>query len=516
MRRDRTVLFMAFAVGLFLLQSLSIMNEAPPASPDAAVFADAALNLLSAGHLGTGLVVGMTDHVYWQPPGYCLALAAAFKVFGYGLWQLRLLSLLFGALCLWMVYEVSLKVHTDQVAAMIAVLLLSFDPLFAKWARWDRMDPMCMFFVLLSLSLYLTAAERPHLRFFVAAGTSASAALLVHPFGVISFAAIALHAIFVRRPSGKETVSFLSPLMLGGWAMYIAQDPEEFLVQIQYQVNRKLHHDSASLLGVFSQYRFYPSYIMVVMGALASAFGYKRKPSGSGNALIVIAVLIVVCSYVVIKGPYYHVYLAPILAIAGSMNLARWLRLEVQGMRRLVASFLALLALNGVAYTGSITWLYKWNLKQEANHEVLARRILQYLPGDARIGHFGYPTPYWALNALHESGRLREMYFLRRGNEEKVFEGLDYLVFTQSSNPVSDNKATRQDVDFSEAVLGREGRHLRLVASVGADVTNAYRALIYSIESGYDVVGRGDHPLPTQLRDADRESTEGTKTKSRS
>ena len=486
------------AAGLYLLQSIAIMNDAPPASPDAAVFADASRNLLVTGHLGTDLVVGMSNNLYWQPPGYCLALAATFKVFGFGLWQLRLLSLVFGALCLWMVYELSLKVHADQLASTIAVLMLSFDPLFAKWGRWDRMDPICMFFVLLSLFSYLVALEKSGLRFHCAAGASASAAVLVHPYGAISLAVIALHAIFVRRPSVKGVLSFVSPVivLLGGWAIYVAQAPGDFLVQMLYQVDRKLHHDPASLAGIFSQYRFYTLYLVVVTGALVSAFGFRKNPAGTGNALVAIAVLAVLCSYVVIKGPYYHTYLSPVLAIAASTSAARWLRSGQPGTRRLAAILLALLALNGVAYAGSISWLYRVKLRQEASHEVLVRQILECLPGDARIGHFGYPTPYWVLHRMNDTRKLREMYFLRPGHESEVFEGLDYLVFTQSSNPVSDQRATKLDVDFSDVVLGREGKHLRFVALVGVERTDAYRALIFSIENGYTMADGGDLTVP--------------------
>ena len=497
MNRQRALLFTTAAVGWYLLQSLSIMNDAPPASPDGAVFADAARNLATSGHPGTNLVVGMKDHVYWQPPGYLLALAATFRLFGYGLWQLRLLSLAFGAGCLWMVYALSMKLHDDRLTALVAVVILAFDPLFAKWARWDRMDPICMFLVLLSVFFYLTALEKPRRRWLFLAGTSASAAMLVHPNGAISVIVLGLHAVFVRKPSRGEIAMFFIPLVLLfiGWAMYVAQDPGEFAVQMQYQMDRKLQYGGGAWLAILSQYRFVPTYIVIVIGALTFAYWSLKKSGELRNALVAIAVLVVLCSYLFIKGPYYHTYLAPVLGLAASPLLVKGLRSE-QRMRKLVATLLSLLVLNGIAYALSMTWLYQGKLKREASHRVLVQRILQYLPPRTSFGHFGYPTPYWALNDIHESDRLREMYFLHPGHEGEVFDGIEYLVFTQSSNPLSDDAATRRDVDFSDAVLGREGKRLRFVAAVGEQKTNAYRALIYSIESGYNVAGGGEYVSP--------------------
>ncbi len=513
MKRHGTIL--AFAVGWYLVQCLSVMNDAPPASPDAAVFADASRNLLATGHLRTNLVTEMANHMYWQPPGYPLALAVMFKLFGFGLWQLRLLSLVFGAACLWMVYEVTSKIRADSFPAVIAVLILAFDPLFAKWARWDRMDPICMFFVLLSLYMYLSALGNSRRFFFFGAGAFASAATMIHPCGAISFALIGLHAAFVRRPSIREILGFAFPVILlfGGWAVYIAQAPGEFLVQMHYQFSRKFLQASTFPREVLLQYRFFPSYVVIVAGALASAYACFKKPAEPRDRMIGIAVLIVLCLYVVVKSPYYHTYLAPVFAIAASTFLANRLQSETQETRRLTSLLLALVALNGMAYSGAITWLYRLQLRQDANHEVLVRQILQYLPTDARFGHVGYPTPYWVLYGFQQNDRMREIYVFRPELAARLFDGLDYLVFTQSSNAIADDRATRRDVDFASMVLGREGRRLRFVTIVGSDATNAYRALIYLIESEYNFAGTGENaprsPRGSGLSARGRESLQG-------
>jgi 4-amino-4-deoxy-L-arabinose transferase-like glycosyltransferase len=483
----REVLLLAIALAWYLAQSLSVMNEAPPASTDGAVFADAAHNLLTTGRLATDLVMEMKDYSYWQPPGYYFALAVTFRLFGYGLWQLRLLSIIFGVLCILLVYLLSVKICASRVAALVAASLVAFDPLFVKWVRWDRMDSLCMFFVLLSSLWYLVAIEKGHPRYWFGAGLSGAIATLIHPHGMISIALITLHTTFVRRHFGKEFLFFVCPVLLlfGSWIVYVMQSPQEYILQLQYQVRRKLRFDTSSFVRAISEFRFYPAYLIVVVGSLASVRSYLKEQYRSRGSLIVFVVLAVACSYFAFKGQYYHTYLAPILAIGVSKAVVRVLG-SGPVMKRVVAIMVMCFVLNGIAYSGAFAYLYKVKLKQEANHEVLVERIRQYIPAPSKIGHYGYPTLYWILYERLESERLREMYFLREDIHDKMFVDLDYLVFTQSSNPSVDDQLTQRDVAFAEGTLRQTGRHLRFVARVGANETNAYRAIIYAVESGQE------------------------------
>ena len=478
-------LILGGAILWYILQSLSIMNDAPPASPDGAVFADGAHNLITTGRLGTDLVVGMESHSYWQPPGYYLALAAIFKLFGYGLWQLRLLSICFGGMCLWAVYALSSKAHSNQTASVLAVVLLAFDPVFVKWVRWDRTDSLCEFFVLCSLIAYLTAITKKGVHYWVAAGVCASVATLIHPYGVLSFAVTGLHFLFARRPALKETLYFSIPAIVFfcGWGAYILQGPQEFLVQFQYQINRKAEWNVASLMGTLAQYRFYPSYAVVILSGLAALVVNRKEHPWNQRSVLVFSVLVALCSCFVIRGPYYHTYLAPFLAVAASIAVVRFLQSGLPVFRRIVMALVALVVVNGVAYTGALTYLYKWELRQKADHEVLVRQILERVPLGSKIGHLGYPTPYWILHELQAGGRLRELYVLRAKDAREVFRDLDYLVYTQCSDTSYENGLTQCDVVYARDVLRHDGRRLQYLGQVGANDVHAYRAYIYSIEN---------------------------------
>jgi len=79
---------------------------------DEAWFASSALNLITNGSFGTSVLdltaffrtnnlTGIRQHTYWIAPLFPLAEAAWFRVMGFGLVQVRYLSILWGLVALW-------------------------------------------------------------------------------------------------------------------------------------------------------------------------------------------------------------------------------------------------------------------------------------------------------------------------------------------------------------------------------------------------------------------------------
>ena len=83
--------------------SLGRAATKPPSSSEA-WFASPALNLADRGFLGTTILEergtwleDIDKRTYWVPPGHLLVQAAWYKLFGFSLFGLRSLSVLWGA-----------------------------------------------------------------------------------------------------------------------------------------------------------------------------------------------------------------------------------------------------------------------------------------------------------------------------------------------------------------------------------------------------------------------------------
>ena len=92
------ILVAGFAVLASLAISLPLLLRLPAVFNDETGFADPAWALADQGILGSQLYVGQVPgieaHTYWYVPLYFVQLAAVFKVFGFGVLQGRLLSVL--------------------------------------------------------------------------------------------------------------------------------------------------------------------------------------------------------------------------------------------------------------------------------------------------------------------------------------------------------------------------------------------------------------------------------------
>ena len=105
---------------------------------DEAWFASPALNLITKGNFGTSVLdptasfrtnnlTGIREHTYWIVPLFPLAEAAWFRVMGFGLMQVRYLSILWGLVALWAWYRMLQILSGDERVAVLAMGLMAVD-----------------------------------------------------------------------------------------------------------------------------------------------------------------------------------------------------------------------------------------------------------------------------------------------------------------------------------------------------------------------------------------------------
>jgi hypothetical protein len=242
-----------FAAGAALIAILYLglgLTNALSRAPwcDEAWFASPAYNLAYHGFMGTTVLdplsstwksvklTGIDRHTYWAMPLNLLWNAAAFRVFGFSVYTMRLLSLLWGllALCAW--GAILWKLSGRLTLVLGGVLLISIDYHFLMQASDGRMDAMAVALGWSGVAAYLLLREGSFAAAVIASQTLAAMSLFTHPNGFVLALISAVTALyFDRRCIRVATVAIAAVpylLLAGGWALYIARDPADFATQL--------------------------------------------------------------------------------------------------------------------------------------------------------------------------------------------------------------------------------------------------------------------------------------------
>ncbi len=212
--------------------------------PDEAVYANPGYNLAWNGHMGTTLYelrgfmpLSMARRTYWQPPVYFLISAGWFRLVGFGLLQVRLLSEIFGILALISWYGIVKYLFRSPAAGLIAMALVSVDLFFVQGSAFGRMDLMCAGFGAASLASYLLQRERSLAWSLFLSHIFATLAILTHPVGVLYWLGVVfLFAVFDRRSLSMRVLASgaVGPALGAAlWGAFILQDSPAFFDQMR-------------------------------------------------------------------------------------------------------------------------------------------------------------------------------------------------------------------------------------------------------------------------------------------
>jgi hypothetical protein len=213
---------------------------------DEAWFASPALNLITNGSFGTSVLdptasfrtnnlTGIRQHTYWIVPLFPLAEAAWFRVMGFGLMQLRYLSILCGVVALWAWYRMLRILSGEERVALLALGLMAVDFTVAWTASVGRMDIMCAALGGAGLTAFLILRERNFMWAVVVSQSLIVAAGLTHPMAAgyaCGLAALTVYSDW-KRIRVQHVLAAAAPYLAGaiGWGLYILQAPHEFMLQ---------------------------------------------------------------------------------------------------------------------------------------------------------------------------------------------------------------------------------------------------------------------------------------------
>jgi 4-amino-4-deoxy-L-arabinose transferase-like glycosyltransferase len=254
----RVPLVLALLTAWYLAATLTHLDDFPLLDwPQMGIVAPAA-KLAEEGVYGNDLFEGFhgsESRNYEYMPAYPVLVAGAFKLFGTGVVQARLVSVLCGWLVVLLTFQLGRRLQGPAVgliaAALLCLLRLGLQPGssgvplldFARVIRYDVLVPVG---VLAAALCFLDGEERrgrARALALLAAGAFAGLATLAHVYGVFVLAVFAAALLWQRgwRTLREAPLYLLAAgwlLAMLPWFLYVLQDPAAYAGQMSRHEGR--------------------------------------------------------------------------------------------------------------------------------------------------------------------------------------------------------------------------------------------------------------------------------------
>lgn len=230
------VLYLALAIG-------RTVTDSPGC--DEGWFASPALNLATKGHMGTTVVeetnlamtTGIHQYTYWIMPLNVLTQAAWYKAFGFGLFSMRSISIVFGLLALAAWLSIMQSLSGDKKVTLLALALIALDFAFIRSASTGRMDMMSAALTFTAFAAFLRLRNRNLTLAIVVGQCLVVASGLTHPNGFLGFIGLAFLTLYFDRRSMKWRHVLIAtlPYAVGfvAYGLYVINDPALFITQLR-------------------------------------------------------------------------------------------------------------------------------------------------------------------------------------------------------------------------------------------------------------------------------------------
>lgn len=205
---------------------------------------------------GTPLT-GMDQLFYWMVPLGMVGQAVFFKIFGFGLFIQRFLSISWGLIALLATYRIVRDLVGSQPAAYAAALL-AVDFYFLTLASVGRADMPALGIGLMGLSGYIRLRQRSLKWALGVANLACVLSGLTHPnTGISTLASLVVMTWSLdRRRLRWEHLAYAAAPYLAGilsWGAYIAQHPDLFVAQFGSNVGGRFQRTSI-VFGEITRY----------------------------------------------------------------------------------------------------------------------------------------------------------------------------------------------------------------------------------------------------------------------
>lgn len=469
----------------FVLFSLLFLTVYPIPWPDEAHLGDPAHRLVRMGSLSSSLLLGQENHLFWVPPGYFFPLGLFFAIFGFGLEQHRIFSLLFGAAIIFLAYVITLIFTGQKRAAFILSLFIACDPFFLRYAKIGRMESLTAFLVLLSFFLFLKFHSHKSFRTLIAFGLVVACAGFMHPFGSFIAVGCFLGMMWWEREllSMKYiiTIILLSVIPYGVWIMYGLSDGENFLVQIGWQWDRMLRKEIlVHVVKFFYGYRYLPVLLFVYVIALFIVLSGRIRLQDNRLQYMAVCGMIFLVVAIRTAEPQHALYYIPFLAIASSVSICSLNddRLQVPLLGKVLV---VLFVVNGLLHAGYFGWKYGVEKRNETSYKWVSQEVVSNLVGAQTIILDGHPELSWEIKHTLPELRIIEPPFFKNEYLTEALTIADHIVMTRGFLVKEDELEIEVKIQTYQKYLSTLGKRAFFVAEVGAKSDWTFSARIYQL-----------------------------------
>jgi len=430
-------------LGIFLIVALLFAQRRAPWN-DEGWFANASLNLIYNGHMGTSVIEptgthlatplwGIDRYTYWVLPLYILVQAGWYKVVGFSPFLLRITGIFWALALFWSVHQVADILTGRKDIARLAVCLLALEPLFVNVATLGRMDIMAASLEWLGLAAYLHWRRKNlHLAILIGYGLAGAGCVTHHQsiLGVFALIGTTLYLDRARLTPGLVLLAALPvTLMAGAWAIYAMERPDYFKAQIASNGAGRFHFFQDPLQTLeweftrrLTFYGFYPSrnqfsrvLALIPLAYLASVLiaAFNSSIRRTPGVTLLLGICTVQWIYQItlesMKLHLYLVHLWPSLTIVLAAVLYRLWHSRLQ-MRPVLAAFLLAWTMLGLGMSATLIAKNNFERTIEPLRHALEHRALpegsiygapelglyigfEHLVDDLRLGYYTGKTP---------------------------------------------------------------------------------------------------------------------------
>jgi len=359
---------------------------------DEAWFGNPAYNLAYKGFMGTTVLepasstwksvklTGIDRHTYWVMPLNLLVNAAGFRVFGFSIYSMRLISLLWGLIALFAWGAILWKLTGQPLLTLGSLGLIAVDYHFLLQASDGRMDVMTVALGWSGVAAYLRLRERSFPLAVAVSQSLAAMAFFTHPNGAMLALILAVTTLyFDRRRVRVSTVALaaIPYVAIGaGWALYIARSPADFVAQFLGNASGRGPTITTPLaaLRLEISHRYMDSYgmaewssptgrlnvipLMMFLAGAAACLLVREIRQHRGYRLLLIwtaIVLVFLTEFEGLKTHFYLIYLTPLYSILLAVAV-RWMWLRRPRWRWALSAAMLLFVGLQVLRTPSSAW----------------------------------------------------------------------------------------------------------------------------------------------------------------
>jgi len=397
------IIFFIIAITIFYFFKV---DSTPYIRTDEGWFAEGSYTLATEGYYGSNMFrgyYGAEKAFHFHPPFHYVILAAIFKLFGFGILQGRLLSLILSFISLFIFYKILalLFPNEEKNIKLFPILLILTTPIFYAVAKCIRPENSVLFFVLTTYYLLIRFfhVKRNTYLIFIAGITSACA-IITNISGIFIFLFAVSLFIFKDLIEEKDLKTTIKNIFIYGlgfaipFAIYLSwviSSWPEFYGQVIIQRGLEGSKLLQKLLGFILQKTKVTPYLL----SLIIFIGYALKKNKS-----------------IFTSDYFVFYLLPIILFIGKLTLFPhinplysfvllpfiylnliYIFLKTKKSFFLAAIFSLLIFVNSY---GLVTY---YNLYKDYDYNSYINKITQHIPkGNIVLGNVSLYI------GLHESG----------------------------------------------------------------------------------------------------------------